>query len=408
MGNRSSHAGGHLAGDTLEEVRRRVDSAAGAGPTVVQVAATEILRVAGVPAYHTSVILGSREYYFDCQGILSAPALWSHFLGRSKRPRDFRTEVINCGPGLHSGLQLMQALHSFFEKGSYDVLRKNCNVFTDAALYFLARRRLDGRFSRMERLLVATRPFSTEVLNLILMADPPKATSGSAPPGRLWPGPYSVNPRAEDFLVERVIAACDVMNAGEASASGTTAGVCGCVLDGWNCVNADSAEDVMPGRGDGPSTAVTIHSETSGPVDVNANAATATAQLPPIANEEANSRASPEELRYWDFEMDDDEDSSNPAALEVERRLRGCVRPEAPLDWDSDGLDKVSPPRRCPTWGGHPALQRGHSVDGALEFLSLERPLKPAQPAQNSLGLAGARCATAGRSRLRRWRSVAT
>lgn len=212
----------------------------------MQVAATEILRVAGVPAYHTSVILGGREYYFDSQGIVSAPAFWSHLVGRAQRSSDLRTEVLHAGCSAASGASLVQHLMPFFERGSYDVLCKNCNSFTDAALYFLTRRRLDGRFCRLERVLLSTRPVSTGLLNALVWAttaargcdgrrrkchcrvaasdaggshcarrgqcdcEEGDAETGAA--GRRHPNGYSVNPLASNFSIQDVIRSCDALD----------------------------------------------------------------------------------------------------------------------------------------------------------------------------------------------------
>jgi len=185
----------------------------GAEGDEVQVAATQILQVAGIAAYHTSVILGTKEYYFDADGIASAPALWSHFVGNDGDvEQEICTEVFTVGRSPLSGAALVQGLEVFFYGGSYDVLLKNCNAFTDAALYFLTRRRLDPRFSRLERLIGGTRPLSTKLLAAVLRSVIP----GGDAEGLALPQDYMPNPLAENFSVEDVIARCDALDAASA------------------------------------------------------------------------------------------------------------------------------------------------------------------------------------------------
>jgi len=208
------------------------------GALEVQVAATELMCVAGVPAYHTSVILGGREYYFDSNGIVCMPAFFSHLTARARRPGTLRMEVHRMGESASSGAALIQHLVPFFASGTYDVLYKNCNTFTDAALYFLTRNRLDERFCKLERWLVSTRPFSIGLLNAALWAAAAtaelaasSASSSSAPPPgekldaskegtsgadgatsggpKKFPKGYCANPLAETFCMQDVIASCD-------------------------------------------------------------------------------------------------------------------------------------------------------------------------------------------------------
>merc|ERR1719356_492430 len=111
------------------------------GPHEVRLAVTEILKVAGMSGFHTSIIVDDREYFFDSHGIMVAPPLWSHLVGRSQSPDDVRTEVIDMGLSPCCGRAMVQALRSHFQKGSYDIFYKNCNSFTDVALYFMTKNR---------------------------------------------------------------------------------------------------------------------------------------------------------------------------------------------------------------------------------------------------------------------------
>lgn len=176
-------------------------------PYQVRLAATEILKVAGVSGYHTSIIVDDREYFFDSLGIMAAPPLWSHIAGRVKQPgdqRDIRTEVIEVGRTSSSGKALVQALRPFFEKGTYDIFYKNCNTFTDVALYFLTKTRLNGCYSRIERLITATNPVSTGLLNRVFRAFVESST-GQACEVDI----YVQNPEAEGFSVDEAIASLD-------------------------------------------------------------------------------------------------------------------------------------------------------------------------------------------------------
>jgi len=162
----------------------------------VQVAATPILQIAGAAAYHCSVVLGKHEYYFDAQGIMCAPALWSHSnlcVGRAA----CEPEVIEVGRTTTDLQTLRRALSPFFKAGSYDVLLKNCNTFVDAAIFFLTRSRLEGRFTRLERLVASTRPLSTKLLAAIAGL----ASRGEGPA----PAQYEPNPRAVNFCLEATL-----------------------------------------------------------------------------------------------------------------------------------------------------------------------------------------------------------
>eukprot|EP00438_Fugacium_kawagutii_P025117 Skav230790 [mRNA] locus=scaffold312:36416:37816:+ [translate_table: standard] len=95
-----------------------------------------------------------------------------------------KTVVTKIGYSNASGRDLVAALQQHFERGTatwsprkgrlqggtYDVFYKNCNTFTDAALYFLTKTRMPGRYNRLERLVTATKPVSIGLLNRIFRA----------------------------------------------------------------------------------------------------------------------------------------------------------------------------------------------------------------------------------------------
>jgi hypothetical protein len=103
----------------------------------------------GMPtAYHTSIIVDKVEYCFSRKGIQFGPSSQAH-----ARFKDGPALVIHCGLSSMDGDQLLSALQGFFDEGTYDLLRKNCNHFTDCVLFFLFGRRLDSKYRIMEKFL---------------------------------------------------------------------------------------------------------------------------------------------------------------------------------------------------------------------------------------------------------------
>eukprot|EP00435_Cladocopium_sp_Y103_P046808 s1477_g13.t1 len=186
----------------------------------VYLAATEIIRVAGMRGYHTSVIVDSHEYFFDSIGILEAPPLFSHTLdqqaegqGQSQASASDEDGAVSDGPvkkrntvvtpmgySSQSGRQLVAALQQHFERGTYDVFYKNCNTFTDCALYYLTKTRLPGSYNRIERLVTATKTVSIGLLNVIFKTYLENAT-GVEVEGDV----YTPNPLSSDFSVDGLI-----------------------------------------------------------------------------------------------------------------------------------------------------------------------------------------------------------
>lgn len=170
----------------------------------VRLAATEILRIAGMGGYHTSVIVDDCEYFFDSIGIMSAPPLWSHLAGGARHATEVRTDVRVIGWSSLSGTAMAQALKPFFEKGSYDIFYKNCNTFSDTALYLLTKSRLASEYNRLERLIRATDPLSTSLLNSLFRACVTHECGEE-----ITTNVYVPNPQSEGFSVENVIARID-------------------------------------------------------------------------------------------------------------------------------------------------------------------------------------------------------
>lgn len=117
-------------------------------------------------------------------------------------------ELVDLGKSRLDSGQAAGILDPFFEEGTYDVLRKNCNSFSDAAAWLLSKSRLDAKFNRLERWVVNLEPMSLELIRrmkeLGLHWDPRlmsmlQQSDQEAPPG------YVPNPRAKDFNVEQVV-----------------------------------------------------------------------------------------------------------------------------------------------------------------------------------------------------------
>lgn len=173
----------------------------------VKLAATGFLTVAGVTAYHTSIIVDKEEYLFDSLGIMVAPPLWSHLAGHSKgkgAADELQTEVLSLGRTALGGRAMAEILRPHFMKGTYDILYKNCNHFTDCALYVLLYQRLPGKYSRGERLVTATDPVSTGIMNRVFRSFIERNTGKPCEVDI-----YVTNPLAEDFDSQEVIDVLD-------------------------------------------------------------------------------------------------------------------------------------------------------------------------------------------------------
>ncbi|CAE8695142.1 unnamed protein product, partial [Polarella glacialis] len=107
---------------------------------------------AGTKAYHTSVVLEGTEYCFRPEGIVGTPVGSSD---RFDKPPSHvgkpKTRVFEVGLTRSHSDELVEKLDPFFQPGSYDLVNKNCNAFTDCALAFLLSRRLPRKYSAVER-----------------------------------------------------------------------------------------------------------------------------------------------------------------------------------------------------------------------------------------------------------------
>lgn len=140
----------------------------------------------GQKVFHTSIVLDFKEYYFNPQGLQEA-CLDRRYEVPASHQGKTNTNVFQVGVTRKNGSQLKEALRRFFRAGSYDIIVKNCNKFTDVALSCLLSRRLPKRYTKLENLGASHQG----ALSLV---------SG---------GKYSPNPKALGFDVEAVILQVD-------------------------------------------------------------------------------------------------------------------------------------------------------------------------------------------------------
>mmetsp|Transcript_131338 Transcript_131338/g.366158 ORF Transcript_131338/g.366158 Transcript_131338/m.366158 type:complete len:242 (+) Transcript_131338:153-878(+) len=155
------------------------------GPSLhkVKLAATPIgPQVPGVPeAYHTSVAIDNVEYSFGPSGLVALQTFKSHY----HFPHG-PAEVLEIGFTAMTGLELKKALLGDFRIGTYDILRKNCNSFSDCALFYLLGKRLDSKYRVMEQ-MGASVDENLGLIRAVTMGD------------------YIPNPKAADFEVDRIV-----------------------------------------------------------------------------------------------------------------------------------------------------------------------------------------------------------
>jgi len=149
----------------------------------IQLAATPIgPQVPGVPvAYHTSVAIDGVEFSFGPSGLVALNTFKSHY-----HFMNGPAEVVDCGTTPRTGRELRAALQGDFGAGTYDILRKNCNSFSDCALFYLTGRRLDTKYRMMEQM----GEYADEHLGLIRA---------------VTMGDYVPNPKAATFNVEAIM-----------------------------------------------------------------------------------------------------------------------------------------------------------------------------------------------------------
>lgn len=156
----------------------------------IELAASELFSLKLFTAYHTSILVNGEEFFFSDSGIFSDRAMVSH--------QGSPCERVDLGLSTKTGAQLLVALQPYFRPGTYDLVRKNCNSFTDCAMYYLLGKRLERRFSTLEKIGQAVES-RTELLKQVTK------------------GAYQPNPEAADFQVETVLASLDKLDDSKAA-----------------------------------------------------------------------------------------------------------------------------------------------------------------------------------------------
>jgi hypothetical protein len=139
-------------------------------------------KMAGQVLYHTSIIIGAREYAFGSDGLQCRVVANRFDIPPSHFGKD-RSMVFEVGQTQKTGDDLSEVLKPYFQQDSYDLVCKNCNSFTDCALAFLLSRRLPKKYSMTES----------------LGKDLPRITS------LLTDGRYKPNPKAQKFNLDKVV-----------------------------------------------------------------------------------------------------------------------------------------------------------------------------------------------------------
>mmetsp|Transcript_13611 Transcript_13611/g.39218 ORF Transcript_13611/g.39218 Transcript_13611/m.39218 type:complete len:243 (-) Transcript_13611:1-729(-) len=107
------------------------------------------VQIPGLTAYHSSVVVNGEEFFFSDGGIAADSNLSSH---KNPQMPDNQPTIIDMGFSQYSGSQLKAALERHFLPGTYDLLRKNCNSFSDTAIFYLLHKRIDAKYRAMEKM----------------------------------------------------------------------------------------------------------------------------------------------------------------------------------------------------------------------------------------------------------------
>merc|ERR1719343_1216242 len=117
-------------------------------PQPVQLVATPLgFGVSSCEAFHTSIVISGVEYAFSDVGVQRSPCSYRSHQHLPKHPALTKVMLMWVA---RSEADVMKALGKFFQPGTYDLLRKNCNSWSDCALYYLLGQRLDVHFRKIE------------------------------------------------------------------------------------------------------------------------------------------------------------------------------------------------------------------------------------------------------------------
>jgi len=141
--------------------------------------------MAGQVMYHTSVIIQNNEFFFGKDG-MQTKKIGARFSTPPSHEDKKMCVVFEVGHTRRSPNELIETMLQHFSPDSYDLLRKNCNSFTDCCLAYLISRRLPQKYSVSENL-------------------------GKGMPGvvSFLTGAYAPNPKADEFKPECVVLKVD-------------------------------------------------------------------------------------------------------------------------------------------------------------------------------------------------------
>jgi len=129
-------------------------------PNKVELAASVLGGFPGFSAYHTSVVINGEEFFFCPMGVMRNMGIESHRrvgpdgvpIAPMQNDSDKQApKIIDMGMTARSPDMLHQFLTPHFMPGTYDLLHKNCNTFTDVALWFLLGYRLESTYNSIEK-----------------------------------------------------------------------------------------------------------------------------------------------------------------------------------------------------------------------------------------------------------------
>jgi hypothetical protein len=114
---------------------------------LVKLVISEIgIKVPGVgTGFHTSVMMDDCEFAFSIDGICPGRGIPSH--QQAPEPPAF----FDYGYTDKTPAEMLRTLAPHFLPGTYDLLRKNCNSFSDCCLYYLVGERMDPSNRKLEK-----------------------------------------------------------------------------------------------------------------------------------------------------------------------------------------------------------------------------------------------------------------
>jgi hypothetical protein len=127
--------------------------------------------------------VGWRELFFGNSGITSSDTCLSHHNNPD-------IEMIDMGITQFSHLDVVRVMRKHFMPGTYDIVLKNCNSFTDCALYMMCEQRLAWHFRGLDTFV--------------------RQVDGRGFFRSLLPAKYHPNPLCADWQLEHVLGQIDV------------------------------------------------------------------------------------------------------------------------------------------------------------------------------------------------------